>query len=683
MARSVVKKVNPATVAEYEQLVREVSHHDWLYYVKDSPKISDAYYDRLYRKLRELEERFPQLTLPHSPTQRVGGEVIAAFSKVKHPQKMLSLDNTYDEEELKQFLRRNQEGLGKMPTAWVAEPKIDGLSIELTYDNNHGAALVTAATRGDGIYGEDVTHNIRTIRTVPLLFKDMPFSPCTVRGEIFIERSALEMINQQRVDEGEAPFKNCRNAAAGSVRLLDNTITAKRPLKFFAWGLLEAERAVEDHWQAMELLKSSGFPINPVNRLLHTAAELFNWVHEFDKTVHTLAYPTDGVVIKVNRFDQQRKLGSTSKYPRSAIAFKYSAEKAITQIKQIQVQVGRTGTLTPVAELVPVELSGTEVARASLHNEDEIARKDVRQGDWVEIEKAGEIIPQVVRVLKQRRRSALKRFVMPKRCPACGSEVVRDAEAVARRCSNRTSCPAQLREAILFFASRSAMNIEHLGPALVDQLLQRGLIKDAADLFQLRQQDLAALERMAEKSAENVVAAIEVSRSRATLPQLITGLGIPHVGAVAAGMLADYFGSLAAMLNKNPQALQAELEAIHGIGPVIAAAVAAFLQQSSSKRLLKKLLKLGIDPKQPKAHARDANLPLAGLSFCITGTLSKPRQEYKEIIQTMGGQFHSTVKKDTSYLVKGEGAASRKDQLAAKYGTRVITESDFNTLTAR
>lgn len=659
---------------EYTALLEEVRRHDKAYYVDDAPTISDADYDKLYRRLRDFEAQHPELAVADSPTQRVGGEALEKFKKVAHPERMLSIDNCYNETELQAFFERIREGLGRAPAGWMVEAKIDGLSIELKYA---GGLLVSAATRGDGEVGEEVLHNVKTLRAVPLRLEDSGLADCFVRGEIFLQKRDLEAVNKLREEEGEPLFKNCRNAAAGAVRLLDSSLTVKRPLRFFAWGVVQGERFASGHYAALERLKRAGMSINPLNRRVATTDEVLALVRDFESKRHTLAYPVDGLVIKVDDYAEQNDLGVTSKYPRYAVAYKYATEKAETRVREIRVQVGRTGTLTPVAEFDPVEVSGSLVSRASLHNEDEIRRKDIRVGDWVVIEKAGEVIPQVVETLVDKRSGGEKVFAMPTKCPSCGAKAVRDGEEVALRCTNRISCPAQLREALLFFASRDAMNIERLGPALVDQLLENSIVKDLADVYTLKHATLMELPRLAEKSAQNVIDAIAKSRAEATLADFITGLGINNVGKVAAASLAKHFGDVEAML----QGVEASaLEQIDGIGPVIANSVAEYLASKPTQTLLKKFIKLGINPQARRAVAPSGAQPLAALSFCITGTLSRPRDEFRKLIENLGGEFHDTVKKDTRYLIKGDGPAGRKETLAAKYSTEIIGEQRFEQL---
>lgn len=655
------------TRQEYRQLCQAIERHSRLYYLEDRPEISDAEFDCLYRRLLEIERQHPEWLTPDSPSQRVGGAALDKFVKVTHREKMFSLDNAYSAEELREFERRVLELAQGEPVDWVLEPKVDGLGVELHYE---GGLFVRGATRGDGTVGEEVTANLRTVRTLPLRLT-APATIC-VRGEVYIERDALEQINRLREGEGEEPFKNPRNAAAGSLRLLDPGQTAQRPLRIFLYTLVEPRGQVSEHWQALQWMKELGLPVNPEIERAATMEELLARLPSWEERRQSLPYDIDGLVLKVNRLALQQSLGFTAKYPRWSIAYKFPAGQVKSRILDIQVQVGRTGVLTPVAILEPVQLAGTTVSRASLHNEDEIARKDIRIGDAVMIEKAGEVIPQIVCSLPQERCGTEQPFRLPARCPVCDSAVGREGEEVASRCLGGLSCPAQRKEMLRYFAGRRAMNIEHLGPALIDQLVGRGLVQSAADLYTLRKEDLAALERMAEKSADNVVAAIAASRGR-SLQQLLTALGIPFIGEVAAGAMAVAVGSFSALLAADPKELEQRLLGVDGFGPKMAQAVRFFLEERQNRLVLERLLAQGLDPR----FQASTKGQLAGKSFCITGTLSRPRETYRELIESAGGRFDSAVKKGTTYLVTGEKVGANKVAAAQKKGTEVITEKQL------
>ena len=674
------KTTDQKLVDEYNRLIETIEFHNRRYYVFDDPQITDQEYDKLYRQLRDFEETYPELRSAHSPTLRVGGEVLNKFKKVEHAEKMLSLDNTYSVDELQSFLQRTLKNLEGQAVDWTVEPKIDGLSIELVYENRQ---FVLGSTRGDGLIGEDVTHNLRTIPAIPLRLPDSAPAKLTVRGEVYINKSDLDAINKQRQEEEEAVFKNCRNAAAGAVRVLDSSIARKRRLRFKAWGLLGGDTFTQGHYEALQALESYGFSVNECQEPTTDFEELLDRVSAFEKRSllpSGFAFPVDGLVIKVNRFAQQQSLGATHKYPRFAISYKFETEKVITQVKAINVQVGRTGALTPVAELTPIEVSGSVVSRATLHNEDEIKRLGVMVGDWVEIEKAGEVIPKVIQVISEKRGADAKRFIFPKKCPACGTSVKRDDQQVAVRCPNSKGCLAQLRERLLFFVARNSMNIDHLGPAVIDQLLENQFIQDAADFFTLKKNQLAGLDRLADKSAQNIIDAIEKVRRQATLTQFITALGIPQVGQVAATLLAEYFGDIKAMITIKKTELSENLQSIDGIGPVMAESIVDFLSDSDQQKLITKFIKNGLQPRAIKKNASDG--PLKNLAICITGKLSQSRSSFQKLIEQKGGTFHSTVKKDTNYLVIGEskGKTSSKQKLAEKFGTQIIDEAGFTDL---
>ncbi|MFH1016849.1 MAG: NAD-dependent DNA ligase LigA [Pseudomonadota bacterium] len=659
-------------VRRHEQLVREITEHDSRYYVQDAPTISDRDYDRLMKEIVDLEAAYPELKTEDSPTSRVGAPPLSDFKKVPRKEKMMSLDNTYNEEELRAFVDRVFAGLGTKDVDFAVEPKIDGLGIELTYEKGR---LVLGATRGDGLVGEDVTENLKTIRSIPLRLAGKANERTVhIRGEVYIERNDLDGINVERAREGLPEFKNPRNAAAGSLRLLDSSLTARRPLRALFYHLLEGVSLDRRHSESMDRLKKWGLPINKGLRVAHGAEGVLEACTEWREKRHKLPFDVDGLVMKVDRYDQQTSLGATSKYPRWAIAFKYEAERAETRVLDIRVQVGRTGVLTPVADLEPVLLAGTTVSHASLHNAEEIERKDVRIGDRVVIEKAGEIIPQVVQVLKDDRSGKERKFQMPSKCPDCGGPVGKtDEEEVATRCLNGFSCPAQLKEAIRYFATRRAMNVDGLGPALVDQLVDQGLVKDPSDLFSLKFEDLAGLERMADKSAQNIQDALEVSRKNATLARLLTAIGIPQVGEVAAAQLAEHAKSIDYLLERPKTDLVNDLSELHGIGPKMAAAIAEFFANARNRKILQKLKGVGINPKEKGVPTSGK---LKGLAFCITGTLSRPRDKLRDEILRAGGKWSPSVTSKTDYLVAGENAGSKLAE-AQKKGVKVLSEAEL------
>jgi DNA ligase (NAD+) len=658
----------------HAQLVHQIQDHNYRYYVLDDPSISDLEYDKLYQALLNLERDEPWLVTPESPTQRLEGKLLDVFSKVSHPEKMLSLDNTYNEGELEGFIDRVEQSLKGESLVYTVEPKIDGLSVELFFVKG---VFSKGATRGDGSVGEDVTANLRTIRSLPLRLKESV--DLVVRGEVFLPKRALESINEERAKEGEPPFKNCRNAAAGSLRLLDSKITAKRPLALMAWGILDGEKFAPNYLEALKFVKNLGLPVTEHAEICKKASEIIDVCHLWQEKRFSLPYETDGLVIKVNSFSMQKRLGQTAKYPRWSIAYKFPAERAKTRINKIHVQVGRRGTLTPVAEFdPPVKLAGTVVSRATLHNEEEIQRKGIHLGALVEVEKAGEIIPQVVRVIECSSKSEAL-FKMPNTCPACGGVVGRAEGEVAIKCLNGVSCPAQLKESILHYVSRKGMNIQHIGEALVDQMVEAGLIKNIADLYELKKADLISLERMGEKSAQNILEEIEASKKGVSLARFLYALGIAYVGEVGASMIADEIKTLDALMQVDPRELSQRLLDTKGIGNVMAEAVEDFLKNNRNREILSNLQKAGVSPNKAEMDlAREG--PLTGRSFAITGTLSRPRAEWVEMIQAQGGEFHSTVKKGTTYLVAGENTGQSKLDKATRLGTEVISEEDLKKL---
>ncbi len=654
---------------EAEQLRETLRRHEYLYYVLDQPEISDAEYDGLMRRLQRLEEEHPELATADSPTRRVGGKPREGFVKVPHSAPMLSLDNALNEAELREFDNRVRSLLKGEPFRYTAELKLDGLSLAALYS---GGVLARAVTRGDGQVGEDVTENARTIRSLPLRVNGAP-QDFEVRGEAIMNREAFERLNAERDRLGQPRYANPRNSAAGSLRVLDPSITAARQLDFFADLYLRGGRpACESHWESLEELGRLGFKVNPNRRLCGSFEELLEFCREWDSKRDELPYEIDGVVAKVDAVPQQLALGWTAKAPRWAIAFKYPARKAETVVESIEVQVGRSGALTPVAHLKPVPVAGVMVARATLHNEDEIARLGVSAGDTVEIERRGEVIPKVVRVVRQGEER--RPFRMPAQCPVCGGEVVREEGESASRCIN-TNCPARLKESVRYFASRGVMDIDGLGEALVEQLVDRGLVKSVADIYDLKAGDLAALERMGARSAAKVAANIERSRSQ-PLARVLNGLGIPFVGERTASILADTFGSLDAIAQADLETLQTAEE----VGPKVAHSIYGYFREPRNRELVERLRKAGLQFTQaPKKKTGGA---LAGSTFVLTGTLPHlTREEAKARIEAAGGKVSGSVSRKTRYVVAGEDAGSKLDK-ARELGVEVIGEERLLELLA-
>jgi len=672
-----VSQVPARAAARARELRDRINRANYYYHVLDQPEISDAEYDRLLRELIELEAKYPGVVTPDSPTQRVGAPPLEAFTTVRHVEPMLSLANAFGADELRAFDARIKRMLGlpaEEAIAYVVELKVDGLAISLTYENG---LLTSGATRGDGFVGEDVTRNLRTIRSIPLrlLRPDGPLPPLiAVRGEVYLDNREFQRINKQREQAGEPLFANPRNAAAGSVRQLDSRVTASRRLDMIAHGVGAVEGLeFSGQWERLEWLKKVGFRVSPHAERRAGIEQVIAFCEEWNERRHKLTYQIDGVVVKVNSAEYEARLGAVARAPRWAIAFKYPPEQETTVIREILLSVGRTGAVTPVAVMDPVRVAGSTVSRATLHNQDEIRRKDVRIGDTVVIQKAGEVIPEVVSVVTSKRTGKEKRFVMPKRCPVCRAEIVRpEGEAVAR-CSN-PNCPAQLKETIRHFAARTAMDIEGLGPALVDQLVDCELVKDPADLYALSHDQVAGLERMAAKSAANVIAAIEGSKGR-PLNRLIYALGIRHVGETVADLLARHFGSLEAFR----QASEEALGKIAGIGPVIAASIAAFLRQQQTKRVLDKLVAQGVVPRgAPRRPAGPQ--PLEGKAFVFTGELAGlTRADAEEWVRRLGGAASSSLSRKTDYVVVGESPGSKLDR-ARELGVATLSEDEFRDL---
>jgi len=652
-----------------EWLRKEIRRHEYLYYVLAQPEISDFAFDQLMAELKALEAAHPELVTPDSPTQRVGGAVLDELPQVRHEIPMLSLDNSYNEGELAEWYGRVVRALGRKPDHLVAELKIDGVSLSLIYENG---VLVRAVTRGNGEVGEEVTTNAKTIPTIPLrLPEELPL--VEVRGEVYMPRPVFLELNRRRREEGEEPFANPRNATAGSIRLLDSRECARRGLRFFAYQIPRIQgKELHYHSEALELLAQWGFATNPGWRRCPDLPCVHAFVEEWGQKRKSLAFDIDGVVVKVDNLAEQQALGATSKFPRWAVAYKYPPEGERTRVKNIVVQVGRTGTLTPVAELEPVRLAGTTVTRATLHNADEVARLDVRVGDTVWVEKGGDVIPKVVAVDISARPEGAERFSMPERCPVCGTPVVREAGEVAIRCPN-TSCPAVQKARLLHFCSRAGLDIQGLGEQRVEQLLQAGMLSDPASLWDLDWDRLAALPGWGEKSAENLKKQLEDARTR-PLWRLLVALGIRHVGERAAKLLASRFGSLSALA----QARQEELEAIEGIGPTIAESVVRFFASEEGKELVRRLQERGIDPREtPEKPAGPA--PLSGLSFVITGTLSRPREQVAALLEAAGAQVSDSVSRKTSYLIVGQNPGSKLNK-AQSLGVPVLDEEQLRRL---
>ena len=659
---------------EIEKLRDDIRYHEHRYYVLDSPEISDTEFDKRVKRLEALEREHPELVTPDSPTQRVGGAPSEEFPKVRHSAQMLSLDNTYNLDELRDFDRRVRELSGRDTVPYVGELKLDGLSMALTYENG---ALVRGVTRGDGITGEEVTTNVKTIRSVPLRIDSAKLKALggaknfEVRGEVMMTLKAFEAANAQREEDGEPRFANPRNAAAGTMRQLDPRIVAGRKLDMFAYFLMVNGRpALGEHAKSLDALAAMGFKVNKNRKLCRTFDELLAFIEEWETRREKLDYEIDGIVVKVNDTPLWDELGTTAKSPRWAIAFKYPARQATTVVKDIRAQVGRTGTLTPVADLEPVDVGGVTVSHATLHNMDEIERLGVKIGDTVLLQRAGEVIPQVLQVVKSARDG--RAFRMPKKCPVCGGEVHRVEGEVAYRCVN-AACPAQLKESLLHFAGRRAMNIDGLGDALVDQLVDQKMVKDVADLYHLTHEQLANLDRMGDKSAQNLLDEIEGSK-KAELARVVFSIGIRFVGERTAQFLADHFGSL----DKLENATEEELCQVEEVGPKIAQSIVEYFAEKRNRDVLAKLKKSGLQFEQKQT--RKTGGALAGKQFVLTGTLpSLSRDEATKLIEDAGGRVTGSVSKKTDFVVVGSDAGS-KLQKARTLGVKTIDEAELRKL---
>lgn len=666
------------TQARVTALRDEINEHNYRYYVLDAPTISDAEYDRLLRELQQLETAHPELITADSPTQRVGGAPLESLGEIRHSIPMTSLDNAFDETEVRDWDRRVRQGMRldpavPTPVVYTAEPKFDGVSISLRYE--HGM-LVRAGTRGDGATGEDVTANARTINTLPLHLRGTGWPRVLeVRGEVVIPKPAFERLNEERLARGENIFANPRNAAAGSLRQLDSRITAQRPLSFFPWGLGDVPAETAGMFPAyysriVELLKTWGFPVTEYFRVLHGVDECFAYYQEMTEQRNRLPFEVDGVVYKVDSLATRDMLGFTARAPRWSIAYKFPAQEETTIVENIIASVGRTGVITPVAALRPVEVGGVTVSRATLHNEDELRRKDIHIGDTVIVRRAGDVIPEVVGVIIDKRPAHVEPWQMPAQCPVCGSEVLRLPNESAYRCMGGLYCAAQRSGAILHFASRRAMNIDGLGDKLVTQLVETNLVKTVADLYRLDQTTLNSLERMGDKSAENLLAAIEKSKST-TLPRFLHALGINQVGETTAKQLATHFGDLEALMAATPEALQVVPE----VGPVVAESLHHFFHQAHNKDVIKALLDAGIH--WPKHQTLLKHASWSGKTFVLTGTLkSLSREEAKQRIEMSGGKVVGSVSRKTHYVIVGEDPGSKADK-ACELGVTTLSEQEF------
>ena len=660
-----------------EELREEIRYHDYNYYILTEPKIPDEQYDKLYKELEKLESEYPELITPDSPTQRVGSDLTKEFKPVQHKIPMLSLSNTYSEDELFDFDRRVREGIGNIAEVeYIAELKIDGVSVSIRYENYN---LVTAATRGDGTVGEEITNNVKTIRSVPLRLNKIKnskydLSKIEVRGEIFMEVEAFKKFNKDREEKGEKTFANPRNSTAGTLKLQDPKLVAQRPLDLFVYFLASENNQIETQSESLELIKQLGLKVNPNYKLCKNINEVLEFCKVWEEKREELPYEIDGVVVKVNSVKYQRNLGSIAKSPRWAVAYKFKAKQAETRLNKIFWQVGRTGTLTPVADLEPVFLAGSTISRATLHNIEEIERKDIREGDYVIIEKGGDVIPKVVHVITKKRGKDSVITIPPQNCPVCNSKLIRPEGEVAIYCENNT-CPAQVKGKIEHFASRGAMDIEGLGKAIIDQFVDYNFLKSYADIYDLHKHknELIALERFGEQSINNLLSAIEESKNR-PFEKVLFALGIRFVGAGAAQKLARHFKNIDNLL----KASEEDIENIHEIGPSISVSIKKFFATSDNLEIINRLRKAGL--KFAIESTGETSEALRDFTFVLTGTLEKfTRDEAKEMIQQKGGKVTGSVSKNTSYLVVGENAGSKLDK-AEKLGIKILNEDEFLSL---
>ena len=659
-----------------EKLRARIEHHNRKYYVEANPEISDLEFDRLMKELEDLEKQNPELITTESPTQRVGGQPISGFRQANHSVPMLSIDNTYNEEALREFDARIRRWLGEGIPHYIVEQKIDGVSASLRYEQGR---FKLGLSRGDGVRGDNITHNLRTVRDIPLRLSSPDITVpdvLEIRGEVYMTNTELSRLNKLQAERGDRSFANCRNAAAGSLKLLDPGQCAQRVLRFFAYG--EGQRSgldLSSHIEFLHLMNRLGVPVVRHSNVLDDIDSVLDYCRDLLEERDSFDYETDGIVIKINDFNQREKLGSTNKSPRWVIAYKVELWQASTQIKGISVQVGKTGTLTPVAELETVEIAGTKVSRASLHNADEIARKDIRIHDTIIVEKAGKIIPHVVRVELEKRSGREQPFEFPTSCPVCNGDVARDEGGVYIRCIN-PSCPAQLKERLSFFAGRQAMDIEGLGPALIDQLVDRGIVQSLSDLYKLTADALSGLERMGDKSADNLDQAIKSSKNRG-LARVLTGLGIRHVGEHSAFLLAKEFGDIDAIMSASVD----YLAQIPGIGPVVAESIHTFFRSNAGLQTIESLKQNEISMTEDKAaQPRSGHAEISGKTFVLTGTMENfSRTELEERIRRMGGKATSSVSQKTDYVVTGSNPGSKRDK-ALKLGITILTEEELNKM---
>ena len=662
--------VDVAIKERVESLRAHITHHNYQYYVLDAPEIGDAEYDELMRSLRSLEEQHPELITPNSPTQRVGAAPAEGFVQVEHPLPMLSLANAFDTDELKAWHRRVENLMGYDYFEMICELKIDGLAVSLLYEEGR---LVRGATRGDGLLGEDVTQNLRTVRAIPLTLLGNPPHRLEVRGEVYMPVEAFKNLNQEREARGEPPFANPRNSGAGSVRQLDPRITVSRNLDIFVYqmGHVEGDSMPDNHWGTLTRLREMGLRTNPHNAICRTLEEVEDYYRTWLEGRNQLSYQVDGAVVKINSFEMQRRLGVVGREPRWAVAYKFPAEQAVTRLLDIGVNVGRTGSLNPFAVLEPVVVGGVTVKMATLHNEEDILRKDIRIGDWVTVERAGEVIPQVIAPVLSRRTGSEVPFQMPKQCPVCGTEVVKRADEAMHLCPN-TSCPAQFFELLKHFVSKGAMDIDGLGERWCLALIDAGLVKNVADLYYIQKEQLVGLERMGEKLATKIMGNIEQSKQR-PLARVIFALGILHVGAEMASLLTQRFS----IIDELARASQEELVIIPGIGPRIADSVAAYFQVEENLRIIGRLGEAGVRLFVERAALPVEGLPLDGITFCVTGTLAgMSRAQAEARVRELGGVCTSSVTSKTKYLVAGENPGS-KLATAQRLGTTILNEQEF------
>ena len=647
-----------------EKLREEINHHNYKYYVENNPEISDFEFDQLLKELEKLESDFPDLVTPDSPTQRVGGEPLEGFESVEHKVPMLSLANTYTYDELREFDERVKKNVGEVE--YIVDPKIDGAGVALLYENG---ILVRGATIGDGVKGDDITSNLKTINSIPLRLHDKQLKNIEVRGEVYMPLGGFKKYNKEQAEKGEMVFANPRNAAAGSLRQLDPRIVASRPINIFIYYISFSEKEFDTLENAIKAMKNAGLRINPLVKKVKNIEEVIDYCKKIEKKREELDYEIDGAVVKVNSFEKQKELGETSKNPRWAISYKFAAKQSTTKLNDIVVQVGRTGALTPVAILEPVEVGGVTVSRATLHNFDELKRKDIRIGDYVLVERSGDVIPQVVKSIKEKRTGSEKRKIVPQKCPVCGTNVIRPLDEVAVRCPNK-QCPARLKWRIRYFASRDAMDIEHLGRETIDKLLDEGLVDNIADLYSMKKEDLLKLEGFKDKSVKNLLDSIEKSKQQ-DLSRLIYGLGIRHVGKYAAQLLASKYNSI----DELGKASEEELKEIDGLGDKSAESIATFFATEENQKLIDRLKNIGVKTKQEN---RD-ELPLQGKKFVFTGGLSISRPDASDLIKKKGGIVASSVGKDIDYVVVGENPGS-KYKKAKNMNLKIIDEEEFKKI---